>query len=158
MIRYVTSIFYLSALLLSCSMQRQQTEENTIRSNSDSTLQTGWYYIIKENKGFTRKLDKDTVVYSLDPSPIITAKNIVAYEIYEGSGYVGLSMQLDQEGTKAWEGATEKSVGRHIAFIVDDQLMSAPLVNAAMPGGMTALNRSVYSKEELMAIQERVKN
>lgn len=58
-------------------------------------------------------------------------------------------MRLDETGTKAWSIATKKAVGRKLAFILDNRLLHAPAVNSQIIGGVTALNRSDYSKAEL---------
>ena len=58
-------------------------------------------------------------------------------------------MRLNETGTKAWSVATEKSVGRKLAFILDNRLLHAPSVNSQITGGVTALNRNEYSKAEL---------
>jgi preprotein translocase subunit SecD len=115
----------------------------------DSFLYTGWYYIV-DTSDCKRKLDKTSEFYFIDPAPITTVKNIMELKMYKAKdGYFGLSMRLDETGTKAWSIATEKAVGRKLAFILDNRLLHAPTVNLQIEGGVTALNRSDYSKAEL---------
>jgi hypothetical protein len=119
----------------------------------DSVLYTGWYYIV-DTSSYKRQLDKTNEIYFVDPTPITTAKNITTLEIYTANnGGFGLMMQLNEVGTKAWRIATEKSVGRKLAFILDNRLLHAPFVNSQITGGVTALNRSDYSKAELVNLK-----
>ncbi len=115
----------------------------------DSVLYTGWYYIV-DTSDYKRRLDKTKEFYFIDPTPIITAKNITELKMYTANeGGFGLLMRLDEISTKAWSVATEKSIGRRLAFIVDNRLLHTPSVNSQITGGVTALNRNDYSKAEL---------
>ena len=83
----------------------------------------------------------------------MTAKNFTTFEIYEsnagGQKYIGLTMRLDQTGTENWSVATEKSIGKQLAFILDNRLLQVAKVNAQITAGVTALNRGDYSRAEL---------
>ena len=120
----------------------------------DSTiLYTGWYYVVDTPNNYKRQLDKSDETYFLDPKPIVTAKNIKAFEIYEGSynnkKYFGLTMRLDKEGTENWSNATHRAVGNKLAFVLDNRLLQVAMVNSQITGGVTALNRLDYSRQEL---------
>jgi preprotein translocase subunit SecD len=153
-------IAFTSLLFFACGAVENKTMENAEKQetiiNSDSTLQTGWYYIVDTANGFKRQLDKDTLFYFINPIPIVTAKNIKAMEIYENQYGVGLSMNLDDEGTIAWRYATQRELYKRIGFIVKNRLLSAPIVNGEITNGTTALNRGVYTKRELEEIQKRI--
>jgi preprotein translocase subunit SecD len=104
---------------------------------------------------YKRQLDKSGETYFLDPKPIVTAKNVSSFEIYESSyndkKYLGLTMLLDKEGTENWSFATRKAVitGMRLAFILDNRLLQVAKVNSQITGGVTALNRGDYSRQEL---------
>ena len=120
----------------------------------DSTiLYTGWYYVVDTPNGYKRQLDKSDETYYLDPKPIITAKNVTTFEIYESSYQnkkeFGLAMHLDQEGTENWSYATQKAIMNKLAFILDNRLLQVATVNSQITGDITALNRGLYSKQEL---------
>lgn len=158
-----TTVILLTILFSSCISTRNKTLTNSQKDNtninSNTTLQTGWYFIVDKNNGVKRQLDKDTIFYYLDPKPIITAKNIEKSEIYLSRfGDTGLSMKLDKKGTKAWSNATERTIGNQLAFIVDNKLLSVPKVNAQITGGMAALNRNIYTREQLEEIMLTIEN
>ena len=119
-------------------------------------LRTGWYYVVTDSSdGYERQLDRSDETYYIDPKPIITAKNFTRFEIFESGlkdkKYIGLSMWLDKKGTESWAYATEKSSMTHIklAFIVDDRLLYVAQAESEITGGVTALNRGIYTREEL---------
>ena len=120
----------------------------------DSTiLHTGWYYVVDTPNNYKRQLDKSAETYYLDPKSIVTAKNITTFEIYEGNfkskKYFGLTMRLDKEGTENWSFATQKAIMNKLAFIIDNRLVQVATVNSQITGGVTALNRLDFSREEL---------
>lgn len=169
----MTTLFIsLIILLTSCSDNNSQTKkgdrlledpEHHIKDSLDiikydsTILYTGWYYVIDNDKNFKRQLDKSTDTFYIDPQPIVTAKNFTTLEIYEsnadGQKYVGLTMRLDQTGTENWGIATEKSIGKQLAFILDNRLLQVVKVNEQIITGVTALNRGAYSRAELENIK-----
>jgi len=94
-----------------------------------TTLYTGWYYVVDSSNSFKRQLNKSDETYYLDPKPIVKAKNIATFDIYEsnydGKKYFGLTMRLDKEGTENWSSATRKAemTGMRLAFILDNILL-----------------------------------
>jgi preprotein translocase subunit SecD len=131
--------------------------DNTEQIKSNTTLQTGWYYIVDNGSGKKRQLERDSSYYFIDPKPIVTARNITEMQIYESNyGDIGLSMQLDSRGTDLWSGATEKATGRQLGFVFNDKLLHAPRLNSQIPNGMTALNNGKYSKQELEKLKKEI--
>jgi preprotein translocase subunit SecD len=98
-------------------------------------------------------LDKSTDTFFIDPKPIVVVKNFTTFEIYEsnadGQKYIGLTMRLDEVETENWSVATEKAIGKQLAFILDNRLLHVAKVNSQISACVTALNRGDYSKSEL---------
>lgn len=129
----------------------------------DSTiLYTGWYYVVDSSNGYKRQLDRSDETYYLDPKPIVTAKNFTTFEIYESNfkdkKYLGLTMRLDKEGTKNWSNATLRAQGSRLAFILDNRLLQVAMINSQITGGVTALNRGDYSRQELENFKAIIKS
>jgi len=124
-----------------------------INKHDTTILYTGWYYIVDTDNGFKRQLDKSTDTFFIDPKPIVVAKNFTTFEIYvsntDGQKYFGLTMRLDGQGTENWSVATEKAIGKQLAFILDNKLLYVAKVNSQITTGVSALNRGDYSKAEL---------
>jgi preprotein translocase subunit SecD len=129
-----------------------QPEEDTFK------LVTGWYYVVEHGQGVKRILDGDTMEYWLNAKPIVTAKDIATFDLYKSNfdHSWGLSMGLVDPAAAKWQIATRNSIGGHLAFVVNNKLLSAPQVNAEISGGMTALNRGTYSKSQLKAIMKAI--
>lgn len=125
---------------------------DTVQYDS-TTLYTGWYYVVDTPTNYKRQLDKSDETFYLDSKPIVTAKNITTFEIYESNyndkKYFGLAMRLNEEGTENWSNATYRSIGNKLAFILDNRLLQVATVNSQITGGVTALNRGEYSRQEL---------
>ena len=58
-------------------------------------------------------------------------------------------MRLGKEGTENWSYATQKAIMKKLAFILDNRLLQVATVNSQITGGITALNRRDYSRQEL---------
>ena len=146
------------------SVDQDKIIETTFQTNiKDSTLATCWYYIIETNNGFKIQLDKATEFYFIDPRPIVTKENFKELEIFETDfggtyeDYIGLKIKLDRIGGERWAEATEKSKGGRLALIINGKLVNAPVVNAQITGGMTSLNRTEYSRQELEVFEKQIK-
>lgn len=128
-------------------------DSHDILKQDSTVLYTGWYYVVDRPNGYKRQLDKSDETYYLDPKPIITAKNVTTFEIYEsnhnGKKYFGLTMRLDKEGTEKWSYATQKSIMKKLAFILDNRLLQVATVYSQITGGVTAINRGDYTRQEL---------
>ncbi len=127
-----------------------------ILKHDSTVLYTGWYYVVDTPNSYKRQLDKSDEIYYLDPKPIITAKNVTTFEIYESNTdkkYIGLAMRLDKEGTENWSNATQKAIMKKLAFILDNRLLHVGTVYSQITGGVTALNRGSYSRQELESIR-----
>jgi hypothetical protein len=154
--------FFVGLIFFSCGITSGQRNEiisnvNQIRKQ-DSLLITGWYYLVDSGNGFKRQLDRDSNFYFIDPSPIVTAKDFETLEIYESVyGDLGLSMKLNESSIDIWTKATEKSINKRLAFVLNDKLLHVPNVNSVIPNGMTAINRGIYTKKELEEIMEKIK-
>jgi preprotein translocase subunit SecD len=128
---------------------------NQIAIKVETKLQTGWYYIIDEDKGTKRQLDKTENYYFLDPSPIVTAKNIKEIKFrLDNEQKAFLAIQFDAPGTKAWSMATLRSINRRLGFVLNDKLIQAPLVNSEITGGVSAIWD--YSRPELETIKKEI--
>jgi len=154
--RYLSAIIIPAIVALSCTQRDSGKSDGPvqIRKNTGNTLMTGWYRVV-DSSAFRRKLDRDSVFYYIDPTPIVTAENIKEMEVFEDSyGGVGIGMIFNDDVISLWEQATaEASKEREsIAFILDDRLMAVPVVQGAIPNGQSAVNRDVYSKKDLEAI------
>ena len=143
--------------------KRHKMKDNLYNTKSDSTLlYTGWYYISEINNGFKRQLDKSIDTFFINPKPIVVAKNFTSLEIYEtiieGQKLFGLIIRLDDVGREIWSDATKKSIGKQLAFILNNRLLHIATINSQITAGITSLNREDYSKAEFENIKMTIEN
>lgn len=135
--------------------------EKTVNSEifKNGQLRTGWYYLSDKENGIEKTLNRTDETYFLDPKPIVTSANFIELEIYQSNhGDYGLTIRLDEEGTKQWSIATGNSIGEKLALVIDNELYFMPLVNAQIDVGITALNRGDLSETELKAIKKKIED
>lgn len=126
------------------------------------TLCTGWYFVSDTITDFKYFLEKSNENYYINPNPIVVKNNIKSKEIYKSDfkgqykDYIGLRMQLDRLGTKNWAYATEKAMFKKLAFIIDNKLICTPQVNSQVTWGITTINRSEYSQEEIETFKKEL--
>jgi preprotein translocase subunit SecD len=121
-------------------------------------LETGWYFI-DEKEGEKRILDRTSTVYFVNPEKIIPAKNIhwVGIEINHIGRWI-LVMKFDSLGTRLWADATTRGVGKKVGFIFNDHLLYAPEIASPILMGVAAVDNEFYTKAELEALKEAIKN
>lgn len=124
-------------------------EENLV------TLKTGWYYIVEDRSGTSRQLNSTDEFYLIDTVPIVTVKEVEKIELSVYQHQNQLLITFKESAAEKWRIATEKSIGKPLAFILDDKLIMAPRVMEAIPNGKSSI-AGHYSKDELLAIKKRI--
>lgn len=96
---------------------------------SETVRPDGWYYVI------------DLKSDSLSVEPIVTVKDFAKLKLDSAQSADKDSMtyrilgRLAESGTKAWAEATEKSIGKHVAFLFNGVILTAPYVNCRIDNG-----------------------
>jgi len=118
-----------------------------------TTLKTGWYYLSNQETEFKRQRDKSSEIFYINPDVIVPVEQFEELSIveneYDGTKYSSLIIRFNKNGTENWSNATKESIGNRVALIIDDKLVSTPLVNAQITVGVSSL--SGYTKGELEA-------
>ena len=136
----------------------QTKAKSKITQRNIPVLRTGWYYVVEKGKGLKRQLEKSHESYFIDRNPILTPKNFSALLI-DGSTLSGerysyrLTMQLDREGDKLWAIATKKSIGKQLAFILDNRLLHVATVISPVFSGVTVIDRGNDSRQEIEKVK-----
>lgn len=101
--------------------------------------ENGWYHL---NTG-----QRD----SIGREPIVTVKDFTVLKLEaDAYGKYALSGQVSKHKRKRWASETEKAIGRRIAFVLNDSVISSPQVNMRIPEGRFLIsNRSGLGMEEL---------
>ena len=74
-----------------------------------------------------------------------------AAKSYTGQPVIRIAM--NQQGSQAWKTMTSDNIGKAIAIVIDDHVLTCPVVNGAITGGETEIsgNFTVKEAEELAA-------
>lgn len=80
-----------------------------------------------------------------------------ARQDYDQRGRVAINMKMDQQGAKIWAKMTEDNIGKGIAIVLDDFVLSAPTVNGVIPNGSSEITGS-YEVAEAKDFAETLKS
>lgn len=79
-------------------------------------------------------------------SRVVQEKDTRKYEV---------ELQFDKKGTKAFAEATKANVGKKIGIYMDDELISNPVVQQEIGGGIAVIN-GMQSQEEAKALSDKI--
>jgi len=136
------------------------SSSSDLKSRQDSILKTGWYYISDNETSYKRQLDKTSEFYFINPNVIVPVEQFDKMELTENKfdKFPMIIIRFDSKGTDNWSIATEKSIGGRLALIVNDKLVIAPKVNAQIIAGVSAINRSDYTQQDIDEIFKTIEN
>lgn len=79
----------------------------------------------------------------------LTGKNLKRSEVVfnPNTGKPEVSLEFDEEGTKMFSDITSRSVGKTVAILLDNQLVSAPRVNEPIPSGKAVIQGTFTANE-----------
>lgn len=128
-------LFLMSASIVSCHTSKRSATSIIgsadgptgvyVANNDDQVLthrENGWYHILSAD--------------SLSAKPIITVKDMVGLKLEKDYyGKYAISGQISKHKINKWADETEKSIGKQIAFVYNNSIISAPQVNARIESG-----------------------
>jgi len=167
MIKKVT-ILFLILLSISCNVSNSgmSIEEFEIKQaqiekqNKDSkTLYDGWYHQSEDINDFLRINELSTDSFFLDPKPIVLIENFIRGEgMTTYAGNDGYTVYFDEPATVEWSEATKKFQSERLVFIMDDKVVSAPIIASQVSAGICVFWNESTSKEYLKKIKELLKD
>ncbi|WP_454849245.1 protein translocase subunit SecDF [Rhizobium binxianense] len=82
-------------------------------------------------------MDDPPVPYLVDRTVLVAGGDLVEAEprVESRMQTASVAFRLDEEGTRRLAEATGRNVGKHLAVILDDQVVSTPLISAPMTDG-----------------------
>jgi hypothetical protein len=152
--KLIFPLLIFSAILSFCTNKNSGVRAKALRPKSDTDLVTGCYYITEEPNKLKRKLQGKEEFYFIEADPIVQVGNFKEVTLSDKGG-ISLDVSLDQAGTIAWASATEKSLGKKLAFIIDNVLVMAPTVQGRMDGGAFTITGN-FTKEELEGYYKKI--
>lgn len=112
-------------------------------------LASGCYYVTDSLSGVERTMWKTGEELYISPKSIVTVANFSSIKIDNDQfGKSVILIGLDKEGTEKFAEATEKWVGRQLAFVINDTLVSAPQVNMRIDGGNLMITNLGFTEDK----------
>lgn len=97
-------------------------------SCSDKPVKNGWYPI------------RDCKTQTFDSSPIVTTADFEVLRIDSALNSANvmtymITGKIKSDKAKVWADATEKAIGKHMGFLYNGKVVTAPQVNARIESG-----------------------
>lgn len=133
---------------------------NTTEYVTDGPLVPGIYFVVDSGYGYPRLNQSMGMpeLHWVDPSPIVTLGNFT--RIYTDENLMGdreIRLDMDDVGKARWYVATALAVNKQVAIVVDDSIVSAPIVVDAIPNGRASWSPGRGSSpEEVEALAQRL--
>lgn len=157
------SIFtFATFLVFSCCNAPRQNNDRRAKVNIDSVYQqilkdsvlvTGWYAVSDTPNGFRRQLDTTGQNYFIDPKPILVKAHFEKLTLKDNDfaqpdNFYIIMIEVYEQHNERWADATENAIGKRLGLVINDQLVSAPMVNARIESGMSSMHGRDKTKME----------
>ena len=81
-------------------------------------------------------LDEPGVLYALERAPVVTGEDLTdAQPSFDQNGRPAVNFRFGPSGARRFGDYTAANVGAPFAIVLDDEVISAPRINEAIPGG-----------------------
>ena len=139
-------------LILCCPLLQAQKDN----AKKHRYLPTGWYHVTDSVHGVEVKMYKTLESYYLDPTPIVTLDDFERI-LLDTIDAPRILFSLKADRIPAWAKATRESVGEKLAFVLSNNVISAPIVQCELQSGSSTIGRP-YSLEELKRFKQELRN
>ena len=81
-------------------------------------------------------LDEDGVFYELERTPVVTGEELTdAQPSFDQNGLPAVNFQFNPSGARKFGDYTAENVGSPFAIVLDEEVISAPVIQSHIPGG-----------------------
>ena len=101
--------------------------------------------------------EEDGIFFILNELPIVTGEELVdAQPSFDQNGRPAVSFRFNPAGARKFGEYTSENVGRPFAIVLDNEVLSAPVINEAITGGSGIITGSfTVENSTLLAVQLR---
>lgn len=93
-------------------------------------------------------LDEDGVYYIVEDTPVVSGEDLVdSQPSFDQNGQPAVSFRFDPNGARAFGDYTAANIGSPFAIVLDDEVISAPVIQSHIPGGSGIITGN-FSVEE----------
>ncbi|SDX97153.1 protein translocase subunit SecD [Citreimonas salinaria] len=81
-------------------------------------------------------LDQEGVYYVLETAPVVTGEDLVdAQPSFDQNGRPAVNFRFNPSGARAFGDYTAENIGNPFAIVLDEEVISAPVIQSHIPGG-----------------------
>ncbi len=81
-------------------------------------------------------LDEPGVFYTIESAPVVTGEDLVdAQPAFDQNGRPSVSFRFNTSGARRFGDYTADNIGSPFAIVLDDEVVSAPVIQSHIPGG-----------------------
>lgn len=81
-------------------------------------------------------MDEEGVYYIVEQTPVVSGEDLVdAQPSFDQNGQPAVSFRFDTTGARAFGDYTAANIGAPFAIVLDDEVISAPVIQSHIPGG-----------------------
>ena len=92
--------------------------------------------------------DESGVYYTLDATPVVTGDELVtAAPAFDQNRQPAVEFRFNAQGAKAFGAYTAANIGQPFAIVLDDEVISAPVIRSAIMGGTGLISGSMDFEE-----------
>ncbi|MFM7334906.1 MAG: protein translocase subunit SecD [Tabrizicola sp.] len=93
-------------------------------------------------------MDEEGVYYIVEQTPVVSGEDLVdAQPSFDQNGQPAVSFRFDTTGARAFGDYTAANIGAPFAIVLDDEVISAPVIQSHIPGGSGIITGN-FSVEE----------
>jgi len=81
-------------------------------------------------------LDEEGQYYTIESAPVVTGEDLVdAQPSFDQNGRPAVNFRFDTSGARRFGDFTAENIGQPFAIVLDDEVISAPVIQSHIPGG-----------------------
>lgn len=81
-------------------------------------------------------VDEDGVYYIVEKTPVVSGEDLVdAQPSFDQNGQPAVSFRFNTTGARKFGDHTAENIGEQFAIVLDDEVISAPVIQSHIPGG-----------------------
>jgi hypothetical protein len=122
-------------------------------------LKTGWYMVTDDlTKGVPKEIiinGQNQTIY-IDPFIQLSVKDIEVFYLVKDprvASRVNIMMYFNEIGTEKWSVLTEKSIRKQLAFVINNVVVSTPMVQSQITNGISLFDGADYTPKEMFALK-----
>lgn len=129
----------------------------SIIAQNEMQLKTGFYYVFeKSDSAVLIEGKRDTAFVSI--APILTVAEFNKTKIKKTKYGYSLQIILSKTGKEMFSDATAKWINKKIAFVINNQIVMAPVVKEKISTKKIIITETSFEKEELLDMKEKLDN